>query len=74
MVLFVSFLIYAVADRISMKHRNTAITPNRQNGSLTGDFAAIAGGTLAYLVLVLFAHNWLFGVAPLPGFGFKVPK
>ena len=67
--LFGSLLAYAIADRISIKHRTDGsgrrplgATP----GTLTGDLIAVVGGVALYGALVLGLHRWLFGVAPLP--------
>lgn len=62
-LLFGSFLVWAVADRISFKHRPPKDVPslpaNRAN-----DFIAVAGGLTIYGVLFFWAHQWLFGVRP----------
>lgn len=61
-LLFGSFLAWAVADRISLKRRApVAETP----GTWRDDaFALVVGGVL-YVVFLFWAHDWLFGVAPL---------
>ncbi|MBD3658623.1 MULTISPECIES: NnrU family protein [Marinobacter] len=64
LLLFGSFLAWAVADRISMKHRTqrpiTTLPANKAN-----DAIAVAGGLVVYAVTVFWAHQWLFGVAPV---------
>lgn len=64
LVLFGSFLAWAVADRISMKRRTqrplTTLPVNKAN-----DAIAIIGGLAVYVVLLFWAHRWLFGVAPV---------
>ncbi len=62
-VLFGSFLIWAVADRISLKRReqSPAFTAPQ---SKFNDAIAIVGGLLLWVVFVLWLHHWLFGVSP----------
>lgn len=60
-LLFASFLAWAVADRISVKRRATALaTP----GPIGFDLAAVALGVVLYLLFVWRLHEWLFGVSP----------
>ena len=61
LLLFGSFLAFAVIDRISVKRRGPL---GAAQGTLTGDIAAVAVGLGAYVALVLWGHEWLFGVAP----------
>lgn len=69
-VLFGSFLAYAVVDRISVKRREAAAGgPPVRTGGVTGDLVAVIAGLGVYAALLFFAHEWLFGVAPLPGLG-----
>lgn len=63
LLLFGSFLTWAVADRISMKRRTQRNIPTLP-GSKANDIIAVAGGLAVYVVMVLWAHQWLFGVAP----------
>ena len=65
-VLFGSFLAYAVVDRISVKRRAARGPIGDRLGTPAGDAIAVAGGLAAYAILVAFAHQWLFGVAPIP--------
>jgi uncharacterized membrane protein len=37
-----------------------------RTGGVTGDLIAVGVGLALYAALIFFAHNWLFGVAPLP--------
>ena len=65
-LLFGGFLAWAVADRISLKHRperplRTA-PPGRWN-----DLIALVAGLAIYLVFLLWGHAWLIGVSPLGG-------
>lgn len=61
LILFGSFLAFAVFDRISVKRRGdegwTTSPP-----SILGDFAAIAIGSALYAALLLGGHLWLIGV------------
>jgi uncharacterized membrane protein len=60
-VLFGAFLVWAVLDRISMKHRTQrpipAIPPTRAN-----DLIAVVGGLALYVAFALWLHGWLIGV------------
>lgn len=64
-LLFGSFLAWAVADRISFKRRvarpiQTA-PPSKMN-----DVIAVVAGLAIYVAFVLWLHRWMFGVSPLP--------
>ena len=65
-LLFASFLAWAVADRISVKRRSpaeahsTPAIPGRYN-----DAIAVVGGLVLYVTFVVWAHRWLIGVSPL---------
>ncbi|WP_375192279.1 NnrU family protein [Marinobacter sp.] len=63
LLLFGAFLAWAVADRISMKRRTQRNIPTLPS-SKANDIIAVAGGLAVYVVMVLWAHQWLFGVAP----------
>ena len=65
-VLFASFLAWAVVDRISVKKRGALGPLGAAKGGLGGDLAAVLVGTVLYAVLILGGHYWLFGKAPLP--------
>jgi uncharacterized membrane protein len=63
-LLFGSFLTWAVIDRISLKRRPPQIlrtAPLRP----WNDAAAVAFGLSVYALFLFGAHRWLFGVAPL---------
>jgi len=67
-LLFGGFLVWAVADRISVKRR-TAAEAHAVPGAPPGprnDLIAVGGGLAVYAVTLLWAHRWLFGVSPLP--------
>lgn len=63
-LLFGTFLAWAVADRISLKHRTTPTVygapPNQVN-----DAIAIVGGIGLYLLFMFWLHKLLMGVAPI---------
>jgi uncharacterized membrane protein len=63
MILFGSFLAWAVADRISVKRRGDAGAA-RVARFTRADAVALGGGTVAY-VAMLFLHPYLIGVAVL---------
>ena len=63
-LLFGSFLAWAVADRISLKrrpHRPTPGAPPRP----ANDVIAIVGGLVLYVLFLWRWHAWLIGVSPL---------
>ncbi len=65
-ILFASFLVWAIVDRISVKRRSVVdahavpAAPARP----INDAVAVVGGLLSYAVIVLWAHRWLIGVSP----------
>ncbi len=66
LLLFGSFLAYAVYDRISVKHRGT-LGPlgEKQPSSVVNDVIVVAVGVALYLALILGGHAWLIGVDPV---------
>ena len=69
MILFGSFLAYAVVDRISVKRRAATEPAQAAAGGLVGDGIAVVGGLALYAAMAFFLHEWLIGVAPVPGVG-----
>jgi uncharacterized membrane protein len=65
MLLFGSFLGFAVYDRIAVKRRGDLGAP-RLDAFTRGDAIALGAGT-ALFVLLLSLHPWLFGVSALHG-------
>ena len=66
-LLFGGFLVWAIADRISVKRRSPseahvvpAAPPRPAN-----DAIAIVGGLAVYVLFLFWAHRWLMGVSPL---------
>ncbi|MHA7923587.1 MAG: NnrU family protein [Marinobacter sp.] len=62
-LLFGAFLAWAVADRISMKRRTQRAIPTLP-ATKANDIIAVVGGLAVYVIMVVWAHQWLFGVAP----------
>ena len=63
-LLFGAFLAWAVADRISMKRRTQRAIPTLP-ATKANDIIAVIGGLAVYVIMVVWAHQWLFGVAPV---------
>ena len=63
-LLFGSFLVWAVADRISLKRRVGPPVPG-PGASRYNDLIAVAGGLAVYVLFVVWAHRWLIGVSPV---------
>jgi uncharacterized membrane protein len=66
MILFGSVLVWAVFDRISLKHRTDPGAPAIPIGGLTNDVLAVIVGTIVYLALGFVFHPVVIGV---PVFG-----
>ena len=66
LLLFGSFLAYAIFDRISVKQRG-AMGPlgSAQPASPINDVAVVCIGLALYAALLLGGHEWLIGVSPL---------
>ena len=64
LLLFGSFLTWAVADRISMKHRTQQPIPGALP-SKANDLIAVVAGLGLYAAFVLWLHEWLIGVSPI---------
>ena len=65
LLLFGSFLAYAVYDRISLKYRAVAV-PEAPVGVLN-DIVVLAGGAAAYGFMLTIGHARLIGMPLLPG-------
>lgn len=70
LLLFGSFLAFAVYDRISVKKRG-ALGPlgAAAPASALNDVLVIGVGLALYAWLLLGGHQWLIGVSPMPGLG-----
>ena len=66
-ILFGSFLGWAVFDRISLKHRTDAGAPPIPVGGPGNDLIAVAVGLVAYLALAFAFHPVVIGVAVVGG-------
>lgn len=67
MILFGSFLAYAVFDRIALKRRQaTGPVAAPEAGSKRNDAIAVIGGLVLYVVFLVWLHPLLLGTAPLP--------
>jgi len=65
-ILFGSFLAYAVYDLVSASQRHALGPLGRAQGGLLGDVLAIGGGLVLYALLVVWGHQKLTGIALLP--------
>jgi uncharacterized membrane protein len=61
-VLFGSFLAYAVFDRITLKRRTDPGAPPIPVGGIRNDVIAVIAGTVIYLLLGWFFHPYVIGV------------
>jgi uncharacterized membrane protein len=70
LLLFGSFLAFAVYDRISVKRRSaTGPLGNAQPTSALNDVLVLVIGVGLYAALLLGGHQWLIGVSPMPELG-----
>jgi uncharacterized membrane protein len=65
-ILFGSFLVWAVIDRITLNRRTDPGAPPIPVGGYRNDFIAVVAGTLVYFALGYWFHPWVIGV---PVFG-----
>jgi uncharacterized membrane protein len=65
-IVFGSFLIWAVGDRISVGRRQALGPLGARGGGLAGDITAVVGGVALYLLMIFFGHSWLIGVPLVP--------
>ncbi len=63
LVLFGSFLAYAVYDRISLKHRNTLGPLGAKTGGPMNDLFVVAAGVAFYTFFLFWGHGALIGVS-----------
>lgn len=63
LVLFGSFLVWAIADRISMKTRDARPIPGAPD-SKANDIVVIVAGLALYAATVFWFHEMLLGVKP----------
>jgi len=62
-LLFGGFLLWAVADRISMKRRTPRPVPSAPP-SAANDAIAVVGGLALFVAFYFWLHLWLIGVSP----------
>jgi len=60
-MLFGSFLVWAVYDRIALKYRGELSAPPKPAAGYRDDFIAVVAGTLVYFALGLWFHPWVIG-------------
>lgn len=63
-LLFGSFLAWAVIDRISLKRRSGHPVPALP-AKPANDAIAVIGGLVIYVLFVMWIHQWLIGVPPV---------
>ena len=64
-ILFGSFLAWAVVDRVSMKRRTQRPVPGAPP-SKANDLIAVFVGLALYVAFALWLHDWLIGVSLIP--------
>ena len=64
-ILFGAFLAWAVIDRISLKRRQGHPVPTLP-AKPVNDAIAVIVGLVIYVLFVLWVHQWLIGVPPVP--------
>jgi len=70
MLLFGSFLAFAVYDRISLKRRAVQAPPvSVLAPHAINDVIVVVVGVALYAALLMGGHQWLIGVAPIPQLG-----
>jgi uncharacterized membrane protein len=62
-VLFGSFLAWAVYDRISLKRRTDPGAPPIPVGGMQNDVVAVVGGSVLYVLLATIFHRYVIGVS-----------
>ncbi|GFE81582.1 hypothetical protein GCM10011487_35820 [Steroidobacter agaridevorans] len=65
LLLFGGFLLWAVADRISVKRRAVVRPVPGPPPGKYNDLIAVVGGLALYVIFVFWLHAWLIGVPPL---------
>lgn len=64
-LLFGSFLAWAVCDRISLKRRPGAPRVTNLSPAPANDIIALVIGATLYVLFLMVLHEWLFGVSPM---------
>lgn len=63
-VLFGSFLAWAIADFVAARRRDRRAGTVYRRGPAASDVKVVAAGLVAWLAFLLFLHQWLIGVRP----------
>jgi uncharacterized membrane protein len=66
LVLFGSFLAYAVYDRISVKRRGALGPLGAKTGGIAADITVVVAGVALYAFMLHVGHGWLIGVPLMP--------
>ena len=64
LLLFGSFLVWAVLDFRSARQRDRAAATVYPHGTVAGTLITVIVGVLAWALFAFWAHAWLFGVRP----------
>lgn len=64
LLLFGSFLLWAVLDFVAARSRDHAAGDPQVPGTLAGSLVALVVGVAAWALFAFWAHAWLFGVRP----------
>lgn len=65
LLLFGSFLVWAILAFVAARRRDRASGRPRPAGTMLGDLVALGAGALAWALFAVFGHLWLIGVRPL---------
>lgn len=65
LLLFGSFLLWAVLDFRSARQRDRAANTVYPRGTVAGTLTAVVVGVLVWALFAFWAHAWLFGVSPM---------
>jgi uncharacterized membrane protein len=65
LLLFGSFLLWAVIDFVSCVNRDRLAGIAPPAGTLRADMICVFAGLVIWAIFLLFLHRWLFGVSPL---------
>ena len=65
LILFGAFLVWAVLDRIAVKKRAVPRAVPGAPPSTLNDAIVLGGGLALYVLFLVWAHQWLIGVAPI---------
>ena len=65
LLLFGSFLLWAVLDFRAARQRDRAAGTVYAHGTVAGTLAAVGAGVIGWALFAFWAHAWLFGVRPL---------